>query len=186
MHDAAAGDFEEDLELMVCEYAQKRLTLFKWIFGTLLVMAIVAAPIFTMEVLKGERAIWELAIAPIGILVFAFPYMRVRKMSRQVGPALSVTGEGIMIRELGVKPIPWTGIARISSFGVWIVLSLKEGEIEQLELGKLALRIRRIGPFKDNSVVLSLALYSVSEAVLRDEIEKHASAKCGEAIRLHL
>lgn len=171
---------------MVCEYAQKRLTLFKWIFGAFLTIMIVATPIITMEVMKGERAMWELAVAPIGIPVFTFFYMRIRKMSKQVGPALSVTGEGIMLRELGKNPIPWTSIASISSLRMWIVISLKEGEIEKLNLGKLNLRIRRLGPLSDKTITLSPALYSVSETVLREEIKKQARAACGDAIRLDL
>lgn len=171
---------------MELEYAQNRLSLLKWFFRVFLIISILATPVLTMEAINGERPAWDLAAGPIGILVFIYFSMRVRKMSKQVGPVVSVTGEGIMLRELGKNPIPWTSIASISSLRMWIVISLKEGELEKLKLGKLNLRTRRLGPLSDKTITLSPALYSVSETVLREEIKKQARAACGEAIRLDL
>ncbi|WP_281928968.1 hypothetical protein [Roseibium album] len=171
---------------MEIEYSQKHLVLLKWAFGAILVMAIVVTPIVTMEVVTGESAIWELAVGPLNFLVGVYFYRRCRKLSKHTGTVLSVTAEGLTIKDLAKKPIPWNAIASISAFGPWIVLSLKKGEIENLGLGKLNLRIRRMGPLSDKTITLSPALYNASKTVLQEEIGKQARAACGEAIRLNL
>lgn len=177
---------------MKIEYARNRLALLKWFFGTFIVVSAIATPLAAMDVFAGDRPILELIAGPIGVVGFTWCYTRVRKLSKNGDAALSITKDGILIDQIGRKPIPWMAIESISadremvSRVPQIRITLKDGEIDKLGLGKLNMRLRSFGPNADKSLRFSPALYDVSATTLREEIEEHARSACGDAIHLDL